>query len=99
MKSWKCLLSAGASPVVVLHLLAPPSLLPAPARTRDGAVQAVGLRSEYATNPLGIDVRKPRLSWQLQSTARGLVQSAYQVRVAGRERSLRGGQDLSLIHI
>jgi len=94
MKSWKCLLSAGASPVVVLHLLAPPSLLPAPARTRDGAVQAVGLRSEYATNPLGIDVRKPRLSWQLQSTARGLVQSAYQVRVAGRERSLRGGQDL-----
>ncbi|MBN1581946.1 MAG: family 78 glycoside hydrolase catalytic domain [Anaerolineae bacterium] len=41
------------------------------------------LRCEYKTNPLGIDVRKPRLSWVLASTRRGVVQSAYQIRVMG----------------
>jgi alpha-L-rhamnosidase len=39
------------------------------------------LRCEYKTNPMGIDVRKPRLSWVLASTRRGVKQSAYQIRV------------------
>jgi alpha-L-rhamnosidase len=79
---------------VALHLCAPPSPLLAQSRTKDAAVEAVGLRAEYATRPLGVGVRKPRLGWQLQSAARGVVQSAYQVRVAASERSLRAGQDL-----
>ncbi|HEU0092056.1 MAG TPA: family 78 glycoside hydrolase catalytic domain, partial [Vicinamibacteria bacterium] len=70
------------------------SPLLAQARTKDGALEVIRLRAEYLTNPLGIDVRKPRLGWQLQSSARGVVQSAYQVRVAGSERSLRAGHDL-----
>lgn len=40
------------------------------------------LRCEYKTNPLGIDVRQPRLSWQLVSSQRGVTQTAYQLRVA-----------------
>ncbi len=40
-----------------------------------------GLRCEYKVDPLGIDVAEPRLSWQLQSSGRGAVQSAYQVQV------------------
>jgi alpha-L-rhamnosidase len=38
-----------------------------------------GLRTEYQANPVGIDVRMPRLSWRLRSERRGTMQSAYQV--------------------
>jgi alpha-L-rhamnosidase len=93
MKSRERLLFAAAA-ALALHVLAPPSPLLAQGRTKDAPVEAVGLRSEYMTSPLGIDVRKPRLSWQLQSSARGVTQSAYQVRVSTSERSLRAGHDL-----
>jgi alpha-L-rhamnosidase len=33
-------------------------------------------------NPIGIDARVPRLSWQLHSERRGTAQTAYQIRVA-----------------
>ena len=61
------------------------------------AVDAAKLRCEYLSDPLGIDVVKPRLSWVLEdpsplpsagtsrdqrSEVRGQVQSAYQVLVA-----------------
>jgi alpha-L-rhamnosidase len=47
------------------------------------------LRCEYATNPLGIDVARPQLSWALESRQRGQVQTAYQILVAGTEEDLR----------
>jgi alpha-L-rhamnosidase len=40
------------------------------------------LRTEYATNPIGIDEPAPRLSWMLHSDRRGTMQSAYEIRVA-----------------
>jgi alpha-L-rhamnosidase len=40
------------------------------------------LRTEYLENPLGIDARKPSLSWQVASQKRNVMQSAYQVQVA-----------------
>jgi alpha-L-rhamnosidase len=46
------------------------------------------LRCEYKVDPLGIDVRQPRLSWQLTADGRGVVQAAYQVRVAESETGL-----------
>ncbi|HXK09895.1 MAG TPA: family 78 glycoside hydrolase catalytic domain [Vicinamibacteria bacterium] len=39
------------------------------------------LRCEYKVDPLGIDAAQPRLSWQLRSDARDVVQSAYEVQV------------------
>jgi alpha-L-rhamnosidase len=42
----------------------------------------VNLRCEYKANPVGIDTLQPRLSWQLASGDRGVVQNSYQVRVA-----------------
>ena len=42
----------------------------------------VGLRCEYAHEPLGIDAPRPRLSWRLESARRGERQTAYQVLVA-----------------
>lgn len=48
-----------------------------------GAAPSVtNLRTEYKTDPIGIDVRQPRLSWQLRSDERGVIQSAYQIQVA-----------------
>jgi len=43
---------------------------------------AHGLRCEYLVNPVGIDVRKPRLSWVLNPAANVRGQSAYRVLVA-----------------
>ena len=43
------------------------------------------LRCEYKTNPIGIDVAQPRLSWQLVAVdpaQRGLKQTAWQVIVS-----------------
>lgn len=37
------------------------------------------LRCESLKNPLGIDIKQPRLSWKLQSAQQGVMQSAYQV--------------------
>lgn len=43
------------------------------------------LKCEYRTNPLGLDVRKPRFSWTIASHLRGTMQSAYQVQVTEEE--------------
>ena len=40
------------------------------------------LRTEYMRNPVGIDVEKPRFSWQMKSDQRGTKQVAYQIKVA-----------------
>ena len=49
------------------------------------------LRCEYLSNPLGIDIARPRLSWELRDTRRGARQTAYQVQVASDEATLLGG--------
>jgi len=59
----------------------------------DTTLQVVALQTEYKENPVGIDVRQPRFSWQIQSVRRGVMQSAYQIFVASSERGLRGGRD------
>ncbi|NJD10196.1 MAG: alpha-L-rhamnosidase [Gemmatimonadetes bacterium] len=70
----------------LLPLLAVPLAVAAP---RPGVAQTppvvTALRAEYRVDPIGIDVRQPRLSWQLSSPERGVVQTAYQIRVATAE--------------
>lgn len=44
--------------------------------------EVVQLVCEYHMNPLGIDVQKPRLSWQIRSAGENLLQTAYEIRVA-----------------
>src|SRR5438876_9442491 len=51
----------------------------------NSSIQVQDLRCEYEHNPLGIDVREPRLSWKLVSEQRGVVQSAYQIRVTNEQ--------------
>jgi len=51
-------------------------------------VNIVRLRTEYKENPLGIDVRTPRLSWNLESEVRGQRQTAYRVLAASSHEAL-----------
>ena len=46
------------------------------------------LHCEYRTNPLGIDVPQPRLSWILTTDQRGEKQTAYQVLAATSQEKL-----------
>ena len=62
------------------------SLTLAPVHAQILRVEA--LKTEYQQNPIGIDVRAPRLSWRIQSERRGTMQSAYQIRVATDSGSL-----------
>ncbi len=50
------------------------------------------LRCEYIRNPQGIDVTAPRLSWVLESDARGQKQTAYRILVASSAAKLAGDE-------
>jgi len=52
------------------------------------------LRCEYMTDPLGIDIKQPRLSWELQTGRRGTLQTAYQVVVATNPEDLSDDTNL-----
>ncbi|MGE5609287.1 MAG: family 78 glycoside hydrolase catalytic domain [Bacillota bacterium] len=56
------------------------------------ALTPTALRCEYLTNPVGIDVQQPRLTWVLDSAERGARQTAYQIRVASSEAALKAGK-------
>lgn len=45
-------------------------------------LKAEALTCEYRINPLGIDIKKPRISWKIQSDQRGTMQKAYQIQVS-----------------
>jgi alpha-L-rhamnosidase len=49
---------------------------------------------EYKTNPLGIDVLNPRLSWQLTSSEKEVLQNAYEIRVAETPAKLNSGKPI-----
>lgn len=49
----------------------------------------VNLTCEHLTNPLGIDAKTPRFSWQQQSKEAGSAQSSYQVKVWREEQTVK----------
>ncbi len=65
----------------VVSALAVVSTVPSAEET-PGPMAPTELRCEYLENPMGVDVRTPRLSWILEHTERGQIQSAYQVIVS-----------------
>jgi alpha-L-rhamnosidase len=52
----------------------------------------IALRCEFLENPLGVDVQRPRLSWQMRDSRRGAKQQAYRVLAASRPELLREGR-------
>lgn len=49
-------------------------------------LKVTDLRCEYQKNPVGIDVKKPRLSWKLESDRRNVKQHTYQIQLSKDER-------------
>lgn len=51
----------------------------------------VQLKCEYLSDPHGLDQTRPRLSWKLESEARGAMQTAYRIVVASTAEKLAAG--------
>jgi alpha-L-rhamnosidase len=56
--------------------------------------QVTNLRTENLINPIGLDVKTPRFSWQLLSAKRNLMQTAYELRVGDDAFALSKGKSL-----
>jgi len=63
-------------------------LLTIACQKKDASVQIVNLRCENRIDPLGIDITRPMLSWNLESTHRNKKQSAYQIIVSSSQEAL-----------
>ena len=57
-----------------------------------GGLTPVALRCEYRVNPQGIDEAQPRLTWRVESSARGAKQTAWQILVASSAEGLGKNQ-------
>lgn len=55
-------------------------------------LQPVSLTCEYSTNPLGIDMPSPRLSWNFAGDERDQVQTAYEIIVSNTASDLQQGK-------
>jgi len=54
------------------------------------SVIVTDLTIEYKTNPVGIDILQPRLSWKITGSGYDIMQSAYSIRVASGSRFSSG---------
>ena len=52
------------------------------------------LKTEYMTNPLGIDTENPRFSWQMSSYKYDMAQSGYRIVVSSSKKNLNKGDYL-----
>lgn len=50
--------------------------------TAHAALRVTDLRTEQLKNPLGIDIRHPRLGWRIESDEQNVMQTAYHILVA-----------------
>ena len=53
------------------------------------------LQVEMRSNPLGLNLHQPRLSWQIAATMNNVKQTAYQTRVAESPENIKKENDLS----
>lgn len=55
-------------------------------------VSVYNLQCESLQNPEGVDIPHPRLSWQLESSQRGVLQTAYQIIVSSTPKKLAANE-------
>jgi alpha-L-rhamnosidase len=68
-------LSVPAKLLAVILLFITPEVIARP------TAEVVKLICEYHTNPIGIDVMQPRLSWQISTAENNFLQTAYEIKV------------------
>jgi alpha-L-rhamnosidase len=59
---------------------------------QNSAVTVYDLKSEYLTNPIWLDTKKPRFTWKIKDQRRGAVQNAYQITVGKDSAKVASGQ-------
>ena len=59
-----------------------------------GNIKLYDLQTEMRSNPKGLGVTNPRFSWKIASTKPDVMQTTYQIEVAGSEKDLKAGTDL-----
>ena len=74
--------------LMLLSLVVPGAAFPQPVPVPTDLV------TEYATDPVGIDAVRPRLSWKIATDTRGWRQAAFQLQVARSSADLEAGRDL-----
>ncbi len=57
-----------------------------------GQIIPVKLKTEYLENPIGIDTKSPRFSWQIITNEPGVLQQAYQIIVGTDSLKVENGQ-------
>ncbi len=57
-------------------------------------MNVLNLKTEYKTNPLGIDTMVPRLSWEIVSDERDVIQTAYRIIAASSLQNIKNEKDL-----
>lgn len=72
--------------------LAATTFVPDGLRAATSESRITGLRADYLEIPLGLENRRPALSWRIESGERNLVQSACRVTAAGDPAKLAAGQ-------
>src|SRR6516225_2255329 len=60
--------------------------------TPGASLTVKNLRCEYKADPIGMDVGKPRLSWELENQERSVLETSYEIRVAQSEADLAKGK-------
>ena len=80
--------------VLVIALCLAPIAAAAAEPSGHSTMSVTALRTDYATDPIGLENTRPTLSWLLEATGRNQVQRAYQIRAAESRQSLsRGAAD------
>ena len=51
------------------------------AHSQNNSLRLYDLKSEYLVNPIGLDVKTPRLTWKIADKRRGAIQKAYKISV------------------
>lgn len=59
--------------------------------TSNQPLMVTNLRIEYLENPTGMDKPQPRFSWEILSSERGTLQSAYRILISDDPEALRSG--------
>lgn len=62
------------------------------ASTAHAVLRVTDLRTEQLKNPLGIDIRHPRLGWRIESDEQNVMQTAYHILVASSPELLAQGK-------
>jgi alpha-L-rhamnosidase len=60
-----------------------------------GQLKVSNLLCENLSNPIGIDVTQPRFSWQLVSSKRNVMQTAYEIRMGTNASSLAKNKNIT----